>query len=409
MVLLINAATLILAFLFFSHNLNCEEFVPPSKPNYEELEIVPSSKIWQDPVFIAACKEMAGYYKDPTKNPSLSKTIMMSGINYSYRDFYHNFKCYTDRLGIKFLPVALDEPVYTYVTNQQKSPSFLMPDIPGRERVKTEAQKFGGKNFNLIGCRKLEAVGGALKLGYDVVFSDVDIALLRDPINYLFFEEIDYVHSENNGCLRKWSFNDTMEGNTGFYSVKSNARTIRTWDLAYKFCSKAPLYDDQTIFWLILRTNMNPEPAPLLKCPPPSKAISSLTENNSLKSKSNNNKIVSCPLDNCMFSASNLRDFNQFSKLTGALNRKNQPAIMAHANWMSGKDKKKSAMMQCGLWIASRSGGSIGPAMRKKGNKKTIAEINAEINSFPVGNVTWSCNILKSELLSVGSNKPEMR
>ena len=38
------------------------------------------------------------------------------------------------------------------------------------------------KNFNLIGCRKIEAVAGALALGYDVVFSDVDIALLKDPI-----------------------------------------------------------------------------------------------------------------------------------------------------------------------------------------------------------------------------------
>jgi hypothetical protein len=67
----------------------------------------------------------------------------------------------------------------------------------------------------LIGCRKLEAVGGALKLGYNVVFSDVDIALLVDPLEYLFFPHVDYVHSENNGCLRKWKFNDTMEGNTG--------------------------------------------------------------------------------------------------------------------------------------------------------------------------------------------------
>lgn len=71
------------------------------------------------------------------------------------------------------------------------------------------------KNFNLIGCRKIEAVAGALSLGYDVIFSDVDIAFIRDPLPYLFFEGVDYVHSENNGCLRKWSFNDTMEGNTG--------------------------------------------------------------------------------------------------------------------------------------------------------------------------------------------------
>jgi hypothetical protein len=61
----------------------------------------------------------------------------------------------------------------------------------------------------------MEAVGAALKLGYDVIFSDVDIAVLRDPIDYLFLNQIDYTHSTNNGCARKWTFNETMEGNTG--------------------------------------------------------------------------------------------------------------------------------------------------------------------------------------------------
>eukprot|EP01036_Dinobryon_divergens_P034591 gene34591-44720_t len=105
-----------------------EEFVPPSKPDYSQLE-------------------KAGYYKDPGRNPALKNTLFISGINYSYRDFFHNFRCFTDRLGIRFLPISLDEHIYTYLTTNN-----------------------------------IEAVAGALKLGYDVVFSDVDIALLKDPI-----------------------------------------------------------------------------------------------------------------------------------------------------------------------------------------------------------------------------------
>ena len=51
------------------------------------------------------------------------------------------------------------------------------------------------KNFNLIGCRKIEAVAGALALGYDVVFSDVDIALLKDPIGCILLPlSCMYVH-----------------------------------------------------------------------------------------------------------------------------------------------------------------------------------------------------------------------
>ena len=61
----------------------------------------------------------------------------------------------------------------------------------------------------------MEAVAAALALGYNVVFSDVDIALLRDPINYLFIPGVDYTHSTNKGCGVSWSFNESMEGNTG--------------------------------------------------------------------------------------------------------------------------------------------------------------------------------------------------
>lgn len=108
-------ALFFIIFVFFG-DVSGEGFVPPKKPNYQQLESYESSKISEQPEFIQACKEMAGYYKDPTKNPALSKTIMMGGINYSYRDFMHNFKCYTDRLGIKFLPISLDQNIYTYVT-----------------------------------------------------------------------------------------------------------------------------------------------------------------------------------------------------------------------------------------------------------------------------------------------------
>ena len=242
-------------------------FIPPDPPNYPDLELKATSRVMDDPAFVRACKEMAGYYVDPKRNPALKNTIVISGVNSGYKDFFHNFRCHTQRLGIKFLPVALDEGIYNYLTSNKISTTYLMADIPGRDRVASEPSGFGGKNFNLIGCRKMEAVYGALSLGYDVIFSDVDIAFLSDPIGHLFIDGVDYVHSTNKGCNQRWRFNESMEGNTGFYSVRSNPRTIRTWDLTYRACSRAPLYDDQTMFWLILRTNQNPEPQPMEMCP----------------------------------------------------------------------------------------------------------------------------------------------
>jgi hypothetical protein len=170
----------------------------------------------------------------------------------------------------------------------------------------------------LIGCRKLEAVGGALELGYDVIFSDMDIVLMVDPVKYMFFEGVDYVHSENEGCHGKWAFNMSMEGNTGYYSVRSNSKTIRTFDLAFKTCSKQTGFDDQSIFWMVLRTNQIPSEEHIAKCP-------SLGEKYVPKDSS---KFVSCPLDNCMFSAGNLKNPSSLHTLVQALRGKSQPPVM---------------------------------------------------------------------------------
>lgn len=78
----------------------------------------------------------------------------------------------------------------------------------------------------MIGCRKMEAVLAALRLGYDVIFSDMDIVYFKDPIKYLFFPDVDYVHSENKGCNVKWNFNETMEGNTGTHSNPRKSRSL---------------------------------------------------------------------------------------------------------------------------------------------------------------------------------------
>ncbi len=112
---------LILVFVFCGLRVAnaSKEFVPPKNLKYDEIDQIESSKIHTYPEFIAACKEMAGYYKDPTKNRALNKTILMGSINYSYRDFFHNFKCYTDRLGIKFLPISLDSAIYDYITKRK--------------------------------------------------------------------------------------------------------------------------------------------------------------------------------------------------------------------------------------------------------------------------------------------------
>lgn len=60
--------------------------------------------------------------------------------------------------------------------------------------------EFRSKQFNLITARKKEAVHDILMLGYDVLFSDTDVAVIRDPLPYMLRTNVDYVHSLNYMC-----------------------------------------------------------------------------------------------------------------------------------------------------------------------------------------------------------------
>lgn len=108
-----------LIIIFYTQCCCGEEWVRATAPDYNELEKHQPSLVHQDPQFIKACKEMTGYYKDPNRNPALKNTIVIVGVNNGYKDFFHNFKCYMDRLGIKFLPVAMDEGVYSYLISNK--------------------------------------------------------------------------------------------------------------------------------------------------------------------------------------------------------------------------------------------------------------------------------------------------
>lgn len=110
---------IILVLLSLLPRISGEQWVRATAPDYNDLESKLPSNVHTDPAFIRACDEMKGYYKDLSRNPQLSNTIFIVGVNNGYKDFYHNFKCYMDRLGIKFLAVSLDEGVYSYLINNK--------------------------------------------------------------------------------------------------------------------------------------------------------------------------------------------------------------------------------------------------------------------------------------------------
>jgi hypothetical protein len=149
-------------------------------------------------------EKVAGIYRedrDPSqaKVQGMEKTVMITACNFGFINHLHNFKCWADRLGMKFLVMAMDLEAHTYITHNTTMDSYLMVGGAVGE-VTGLATEFRSKQFNLITARKKEAVHDILQLGYDVLFSDTDVAMVRDPLPYMIRDNVDYAHSLNYMC-----------------------------------------------------------------------------------------------------------------------------------------------------------------------------------------------------------------
>jgi hypothetical protein len=109
-----------------------------------------------------------------------------------------------DRIALKTLVLSMDEKMHNYVQTRMNSSSagstFYSFYWTGEDTVREEATTFRSKQFHVITNRKKEGVVGIMELGYDAIFIDTDIALLRDPVPYLLWKNVDYVHSHNKIC-----------------------------------------------------------------------------------------------------------------------------------------------------------------------------------------------------------------
>ncbi|CAF1322103.1 unnamed protein product [Rotaria sp. Silwood1] len=111
------------------------------------------------------------------------------------------------------------------------------------------AANFRSPNFNRISIAKIIAVRIILELGYNVLFSDADIAWMQNPVLFLPTDVDLAIQSNTETHL----FPLGHEANTGFYFLKSNNRSMALLDETIERSKKNTNIDDQTHFADALR------------------------------------------------------------------------------------------------------------------------------------------------------------
>ena len=157
------------------------------------------NQIKRDNSLLAGKRGVGSYSIQSMKERGLDKTVLITGCNYGFINHLNNFKCFAERLGMKFLVIAMDKLAYSYIIHNTTMHGYLMTGGAVGDTTSVP-QKFRSKQFNLITARKKEAVHDILALGFNVLFSDTDVAMIRDPLPYMLWENVDYVHSLNYMC-----------------------------------------------------------------------------------------------------------------------------------------------------------------------------------------------------------------
>ena len=277
-------------------------------------------------------------------------TLCNTDSNHGFTNHLRNFNCWAEKIGFKFLLFALDDKMNKYWSKKVGANSFFWEGF-SKKPVSEDPHHFRSNDYNLIVNRKMEASLAVLKLGYDIIFIDVDVAVLEDPVPYLIFEGVEYVHSENNKCPQSKQFDPlSMEGNTGFYYARSTPHNIKIWTEAIAAIPLYPGIDDQTIFWNTIRVSKTVKIRPLPGCPNSTAGPVVRFQGVAADVASD---WTTCGLDVCLFSSGSVSTKEDYLSYSQALEKMGPGAkpVTVHANFISGNKEKKEALDRHGYWL----------------------------------------------------------
>jgi len=321
--------------------------------------------------------------------------IIITAANWGYREVLANWICRLVDLGMHnhytVVVLTFDEPTAELV--KRKYPSIVVQiDSPRIFEPKSNAavapptakhhvsetlrpSKYGAPDWNSVTAQKLSGVLSLLKTDRDIVFVDLDIALVRNPIPHIletfdFDEGPDFVFQTNvrdaPGCAlvnddasRSQIIPDFAEFkhiNSGLYFLKSNSVTIGWLKYAITTCQKDKV-DDQVGF---VRATQFYEHAKRLKLFPDCsqvKAMNTEGEGQTVRAK-HSLEMVACVFNECEFPT---------GWATGRYPARNvDPAVeldlkwmqnpttspyLYHPNFIQGMTNKINKIKLKGLWV----------------------------------------------------------
>ncbi|KAH1053500.1 hypothetical protein AAZX31_08G272700 [Glycine max] len=282
--------------------------------------------------------------KDQTKIPSIlelpfslesllsitsdkTKTVILTVAGYSYKDMLMSWVCRLRKLSIEnFVVCALDKETSQF-SILQGIPVFTDPIAPSN--ISFDDCHFGTKCFQRVTKVKSRIVLKILKLGYNVLLSDVDVYWFKNPVPLLHSLGPAVLAAQSDEYQNQGPINLPRRLNSGFYYARSDSQTIAAIEKVVRHAETSGL-SEQPSFYDTLCGNGGSNRVGDDKCVEPE---TNLTVHF---------------LDRDLFANGAYQDLWREKNVKEACLKKGSYII--HNNWISGRLKKLERQVLSGLW-----------------------------------------------------------
>ncbi|XP_009613950.1 beta-arabinofuranosyltransferase RAY1 isoform X2 [Nicotiana tomentosiformis] len=256
-----------------------------------------------------------------------NKTVVLAVVGYSYKEMLMSWVCRLNHLQISnFLVCALDDNIYDF-SILQGLPVFKYANL--ETKISFDNCHFGTECFQKVTKVKSRIVLQILKLGYNVLMSDVDIYWFKNPLPLLSSFGPAVLVAQSDEYKLTGPINLPRRLNSGFYYAYSDVTTIAALEKVVKHAANSNLSEQPSFYDTLCGEG----------------GYNRIDDSRCLEPQTN---VTVQFLDRDLFPNGAYKDLWQESNVKEACLMKG--CFIIHNNWISGRRKKLERQVPSGLW-----------------------------------------------------------
>ncbi|KAH7684879.1 Fucosylgalactoside 3-alpha-galactosyltransferase protein [Dioscorea alata] len=261
-----------------------------------------------------------------------NKSVVLAVAGDNYKDMLMNWVCRLRHLLVtNFIVCALDIETYKF-SILQGLPVFKDPLAPSN--ISFDDCHFGTECFQRVTKVKSRIVLQILKLGYNVLLSDVDVYWFENPLPFLYSFGSATLVAQSDEYNETVPINLPRRLNSGFYFVHSDSPTIAAIEKVVKHASTSDLSEQPSFYDVLCGEG----------------GLYRIGDNQCLEPSTN---LTVHFLDRNRFPNGAYKGLWEKHNVTSACVK--QGCIVLHNNWISGRKRKLERQVRSGLWVYDTS------------------------------------------------------